>query len=438
MLALFLLASYLLLSPEPWPVSLHIAKRPPDFKAWHDAELALPQNNASLPPPQGRQGRYVRFSNHYTHEGWGNVMQELLMNAHLAYVANATFVMYNYTWDPYARGDASLFLFTKVVPARTPMSALVAGPVAGGSYPEEAWRPPAVTPEFFEKICPEPTLFDVSRLKNESEIHPWTSASDIMDVFSAHIQTSRDNCMEFKADTGRIFDWDLFANVERMRSLWPTFKHSPILTEWAWSPLVSSILRDNYARIHPLAGDAESNSILPGLLAMHIRRGDFVRHCTRLADRNQTYQAFNAFEGMLDQFVPPRGWGGERNQAYYDAYRERCYPEQEAIVAKVSQVRMEALEQGRPLNRIYVLTNGDAAWTKDLERELRGEGEWESVTSSRDLEVDWEQHFVAQAADMVIAARAEIFIGNAWSSLTSNVNMLRVVRGVPIETSRFW
>lgn len=36
---------------------------PPRFLKWHDREKRLPQHDLDLPYPQGRKGRYVRFSN---------------------------------------------------------------------------------------------------------------------------------------------------------------------------------------------------------------------------------------------------------------------------------------------------------------------------------------------------------------------------------------
>jgi hypothetical protein len=82
---------------------------PPRFYEWHDREKQLPQHNPDLPYPQGREGHYIRFSNHVWGAfrslpalatiligsckglGLGNVMQELLLNAHLAYLAKRTY-----------------------------------------------------------------------------------------------------------------------------------------------------------------------------------------------------------------------------------------------------------------------------------------------------------------------------------------------------------
>jgi len=41
------------------------------------------------------------------------------------------------------------------------------------------------------------------------------------------------------------------------------------------------------------------------------------------------------------------------------------------------------------------------------------------------------------AADMMIAASAELFIGNGFSTVTANVNMLRLGRKAKPESIRF-
>lgn len=41
---------------------------PPNYYEWYEREKALPQNNMSLPPPQGRKGRYIHFKNHLASE----------------------------------------------------------------------------------------------------------------------------------------------------------------------------------------------------------------------------------------------------------------------------------------------------------------------------------------------------------------------------------
>jgi len=64
--------------------------------------------------------------------------------------------------------------------------------------------------------------------------------------------------------------------------------------------------------------------------------------------------------------------------------------------------------------------------------------EWEHIGSSRDLRLTREQRHNSQAMDMAVAQRAEVFIGNGFSSMTSNSVMLRAAQGYPWNNTRFW
>ena len=96
---------------KPWSfLSRPTPTLPPTYAAWHEAERAMPQNNALLPAPQGREGKYLRFATYVTSEsssirmnwslanraltasGWGNVLQELVFHAQLAYESQRTYV----------------------------------------------------------------------------------------------------------------------------------------------------------------------------------------------------------------------------------------------------------------------------------------------------------------------------------------------------------
>lgn len=50
---------------------------PPQYEAWTEAERALPQHNLDLPYPEGRTGKYVKFSNQIKALGWNNVFNEM-------------------------------------------------------------------------------------------------------------------------------------------------------------------------------------------------------------------------------------------------------------------------------------------------------------------------------------------------------------------------
>ncbi|KAI0027380.1 hypothetical protein K488DRAFT_61691, partial [Vararia minispora EC-137] len=363
--------------------------------------------------------------------GWGNVMQELVFNAHLAYKSGRVFTMYNYTYDRNTAVDYAPFGRTGLRPPRVPLSAFLgAGPIAGGSFPDpHSDHPPAVVDEFFDQVCPHPAIVNVTAFKNENGL-AWGAAETILHQFNALLRDTNNNCV------------DLFGDGPRMQSVWPEILASPIVTAWRWSSLVESGVEHNSKHIHPtLRISPGDRSPLKGLLTLHLRRGDFKGHCNHLAKWSSHYNAFNVYPGLPDQRTPPmnpsEGVASTEATAFF---QEHCFPAYDQIVRKVRAVRSDALAHGVTLDRMYVLTNGDRTWLEGLKRELRAADPhmWKSIGTSRDLELTEEQKFVSQAMDMLVATRAEVFIGNAWSSLTANVNMLRVAQHHPLNTIRFW
>jgi len=113
---------------------------------------------------------------------------------------------------------------------------------------------------------------------------------------------------------------------------------------------------------------------------------------------------------------------------------KHCFPTMQQIVDKVTEV--QKVSEG--LKNVYVMTNAGVPWLEELKEELMKAHKWDQIASSRDLKLNWEQKYVAQTVDMMIGQRAQVFIGNGFSSLTSNVVMLRMAQGVPPETNRFW
>ncbi|KZV73068.1 hypothetical protein PENSPDRAFT_318090 [Peniophora sp. CONT] len=362
-------------------------------------------------------------------------MQDMIMNAHLSYMAERTFVMYNYTWDV-GVGDYSKW-GDSIIPAQIPISVYAKGPIAGAPYPADKYRQPAVSVPFFRSICPHPTMLNVDNIKHEIG---EPSALTIMTHFANRLKSIDDGCVEFQYNTGQVLDFYIMGDGKRMADLWPPLLESPILTEWQWSDTITAALESNYRIVHPGAGIRDSQRAeLPGLLALHVRRGDFEDHCKHLAKWKSAYNAFNTREGFPDQYTPPQnGEWGEASPEGLEFYGKHCFPSTKDIVEKVYQVRADAKRQGRNLDRIYVLTNGKSDWFAELKAALNELGGWKSIHSSRELRLTREQKYVAQAIDMLIATRADTFVGNAWSSLTSNVNMLRVVQHHHPQTSRFW
>ncbi|KAI0032868.1 hypothetical protein K488DRAFT_70309 [Vararia minispora EC-137] len=324
--------------------------------------------------------------------------------------------MYNYTWNKetredfwtYERGDKK-----DTVPARIPITVLLEGPIAGGPFPVSDWRPPAVTTEFFEEVCPHPTVISVADARG-GDVSDSTGAEILARVVEK-LHSIEDNCVEFQDGSGMFFDYWLWADGARMASTWSQLLESPIVTAWRWSDLVRKGVEANRAIVHPriVPHDHHRNK-LPGLLALHLRRGDFQQHCEHIGKWRLPHNAWNSHPEFVDTWNPPEGGGnGEATSELRAYYLKHCYPEIDQIVERVEEVYQDAARQGRKLDRIYILTNGEYEWLEELKDALGKVRRWESVATSRDLEVNWEQKYVAQAIDQVIATRAEVFLGNA-------------------------
>lgn len=209
-----------------------------------------------------------------------------------------------------------------------------------------------------------------------------------------------------------------------MHDAWADFAASPIITSFRWSPLVELAFDNNREVIAPTAVSEPPLSALPydtpnavryapiqGLLVLHLRRGDYAGHCEHLAKWSSTFLAFNALPGLED-FTPPPGaapWG-ENTPENTALYHRRCLPTIEEVVARVREVQQARAAHG--LENVYIMTNGAREWVQELKVALAEMGGFKHVASSRDTVLNWEQKYVAQAMDMLVGQRAQVFIGN--------------------------
>ncbi|KAH7885742.1 hypothetical protein F5I97DRAFT_1145854 [Phlebopus sp. FC_14] len=450
---------------EEWDAEYH--SLPPLYEDYHEFERHLPQHNLSLPFPEGRDAKFFWAANHVTRSGWGNAMQELLVNALLAHTVKRSFVFDNYTWE--RDGPEYADYNGKLIPARIPLSAIISGPVIGSSFQPGDPTPRAVTREYFKQVCPNATVIHSMTVNEHLRLNPDVPASQIFDKWVDKLNFINDPCVEIDQESFQLFEIWLFGS-KRILSLWPRLSKSPMLQNFSWSPLILRTFAQNahlfaappssfkslpphlrpftppltpsqLHNIDPILTPTQTDPI-PGLLVLHIRRGDFAGHCSHLANWSADWNGFNKFAALPDKFrVPVDGGWGETTEKNMELYLRRCFPTIEQIVERVRAVladQMRLYGKSRELKRIYIMTNGDVAWIQELREALLEVKEWDAVMSSRDLHLSWEAKPVAQAVDMLVGQRAQVFIGNGFSSLTSNIVMFRMLRELPPEDTRFW
>ncbi|KAK7022261.1 hypothetical protein R3P38DRAFT_3317624 [Favolaschia claudopus] len=427
---------------------------PPTYNDIRGYEAKLPQNNlTALDVADSRL--YLRFPGHLWGHGLNNVLQEAILMGYLAHLSGRVYVFEDYTWShsplPYTLYDFALRS------TRIPLNAFIAGPLAGGPYPtpdEDAVHKRAVSAAFYEKACPRSAVHMVSSVGAPTEaegsalLEWWVKR--LSDVHGAR-------CVEVDSSEQPVFDRFLFGSP-RLLSLLPGLNASPILGAFAWSPLVHSAVARNFAVLQPtdpaalypparplaLADSRNSHTssvsdpqhILTGLVAVHLRRGDYKRHCPRLAEWGAGYMGVNTYPALPDRFVIPTNTTPQETEAHY---LQHCLPSPSQLAERLHAVRTDHAARhpgSAPLNRVYILTNAWGWFVNSVRSELVKDG-WVEVWASADIMLDSAQAGVGMAVDMRIAEGAEVFLGNGFSSLTSNIVMLRLARGLEPWSNRF-
>ena len=215
----------------------------------------------------------------------------------------------------------------------------------------------------------------------------------------------------------------MFGHTDEIMPVWPDLSQSPIVRLFGWGTLAHAAFEVNRHLFSPVplmeSYMTASNCLncvdpygpLDGLLALHLRRGDFLKHCTNLGHWGAGFNAFNMFPDFFDQWIPPQGRPEDRMAVYL----KRCLPTIEQIVEKVEIVRKS--RAGKGLKNIYIMTNGHERWLDELKTALRDAHDWELIASSRDTTLTPEQRYVSQTMDMLIGQRAQVLIGNGVSCI---------------------
>ncbi|KAJ7909103.1 hypothetical protein B0H13DRAFT_2192958 [Mycena leptocephala] len=412
---------------------------PPKYQALREWEAALPQHSLSLTFPEGKTGRYVKFSNQANFLGWNNCFNEVLMNAHLAYISGRAYVFQEYRWahDHYASTwpkDTWL-----AMNPQTPLNAIVSGPVAGGPFEPDNPAPRAISENWFDVVCPP----NERRYINTRDVKRPVSEAPGIDVLTHWQKLLRavpERCVEIVSAEEdpwpQTFDLPLWSSP-RILTLWDSFSSSPISRLLHASPIVRAAIASNTHRFLPwvsLPLHLTPPDPFARMLALHLRRGDYEAHCGWLAYLNTRFYSWNLFPHLYDRFVPEPDVPGKDERFF-----ARCLPDQAGVVRKAAEVRRDylahAIQSNATLDVLYILTNEKSVWITALKKMLHEDG-WK-VTTSQDLVLDAEQTEVSMAVDMEIGRRAAVFVGNGWSSFTSNIVYQRLLDKRDPVTIRF-
>jgi len=345
------------------------------------------------------------------------------MNALLAYESDRAYVFQDYVWK------TDYYPWQPVTPPwpRTPLNAIIAGPVAGGLWGPGDPAPRSISERWFDVVCPKSERL----VLNTKDIKPavqWENGDVIFDHWKRILREAPERCIEVIPAPSEVdgfpqtFDLWLWGTT-RVLTLWEKFSASPISRLLETSPLVNSAIDRNEYLFYPRGPrtkDPVTRNPYERMMAVHVRRGDYKDACVGLATWNSTYYSWNLLPALPDHFEPPPGgsWGYNTPENT-EKYLEHCWPTPEALLQKIHTAREEYIAASSPgtvLDIMYILTNQAGDWLDELKRELQKDG-YNTIVTSRDLVLDQDQIGVNMAIDMDISRRAAVFIGNGVSAV---------------------
>ncbi|KZV96364.1 hypothetical protein EXIGLDRAFT_833725 [Exidia glandulosa HHB12029] len=332
--------------------------------------------------------------------GFNNQFQEIILLEHIARAAGRVYVYQDVSWQPRGKnGFAPLGVFSESLVTAPRRSEAQFWAECGDQVQNVT-----VLPEFDNK------------------------------VYSSLVKTLREQPARCVHVTDWITRWSYLESDAALR-LWPAFRTS--VEQFRWStPLIDAVDRVS----EPLGLNRTEH-----VVAIHVRRGDFSYHCQDLARGRHRFNLWNRLPQLpdpLDVGVP------------YNATRaiERCYPSLDAIVRKLRDVRAAQTD----LDMLYIMH--DLSWSSPgtyifirqlrlaIQRENRAAGKagrpllFTRVVDTSQVKsaLWWTESDLAVAVDLELARRARVFIGNGFSSFSSDVAMLRLADGKSEDSIRFW
>ncbi|KAL7421402.1 hypothetical protein Q5752_004287 [Cryptotrichosporon argae] len=371
----------------------------------------------------GEKGRYVRLQHHLAVLGDRSYAFE-------PYVQDETWLPFEWSRWPWRS-------------ARIPLSAFVATVING--FEEQYNHPRAVPAKYFDRVCPlsKQRVYTLRTEDNpEGDLDLVAEGQARIHQLQVLLAGSDDGCIRIR---GEVFDDEFFDSRAPLDTI-DTVIHSPVLAHFTFSPLVLSILNRMLPHLAPdaspydLARVAHTTSAVPlrtpvwkHVLALHLRRGDgWQATCDEKGARAAPLVGWNKLPNLPgNENVPPPADMVAATRL--GMYRAKCDPSVLEIIARARRMR-----KNHPLLRaVYILTDADAAWADEMRMWMASEG-WDKVfVGNQDLYGDDDAE-VGVAVDMEVARRAGVFVGNGFSTTSSNIVLLRTRDGIHPDLTQFW
>ncbi|KAF6763157.1 hypothetical protein DFP72DRAFT_525512 [Ephemerocybe angulata] len=351
--------------------------------------------------------KYVKFRQ-LQGAGFNNQAQEILLFHHLALETGRTYVYQPFIWRP--RGEKE----------KVPLSAFLRGPTRG-----------SINEATFDEVCPES---EVKHVKiRQSYDRQWEHAKAVL--------RSKDRCVVVD---DWLFSWAYLASPG-IHDIWPSYQKY-LNKHFEWSSQVLGVVERTKTDLNLATNETSS------YMALHLRRGkcnspapttpfhhaigDFETHCNWLRHEKTGFTTWATLPLLAHSTLYP---SLDINDP--DSVFDHCYPSLRRILDAVT---LQAKDRPHT-RRLHILHDG--AWDHPLVylqfyklREALMSFQWTrkqrwkggpmmQVTQSSDLPVQRGERDWKVCVDMDLAVKADAFVGNGYSSLSSQIVALRLALG---------
>ncbi|KAG7091062.1 hypothetical protein E1B28_010119 [Marasmius oreades] len=321
--------------------------------------------------------------------GFNNQVQEILLFHHLSLISSRIYTYQPFIWRPRNQ--------------ELPLSVFLPGPTKF-----------TIPFALFNEVCSPESVTHHRILGDHNDI--WRLTREILE--------GPDRCIE-------IDDWILnwnYLSSPALQKVWPGFQHY-LSTHFEWSSQIQAIVDRAYSTLNLHSSGTHGEPYM----ALHIRRGDFPGHCTSLADVGMGFTTWATLPSLNDSILPPALDAKNKSSVM-----EHCYSSLSRILDAIDR---HAIKKSH-LRALYILHDGaidhlpvyldlwklEAALKNPTRAQRAGwkNGPMKLVIDSSQVPIKWGENDFTVAVDVELARNAEVFIGNGYSSLSSQIVALRL------------
>jgi hypothetical protein len=263
---------------------------------------------------------------------------------HLAYKSRRAYVFQDYVWAqhhyPWPESKAW------EVPSRTPLGALLGGPIVGGPWAPGDAAPRSVHQSYWNIVCPKEKVKVIvtHEVKKKFGIQLEGSGKYVFNIWNKILLDEPAQCVEVRPLAGdpdvfsqTVFDLWLVGS-ERVLDLWEETRDSQVMQLLRTSPIVQRGVDRNQQLFK--TAKTEHHDPFSRVLSLHLRRGDYLSHCMGLANWNSSFFMWNLLPWLPDRFHgAPGGEPGKNTDENVKEFLTHCLPDIDQILNKIASAR---------------------------------------------------------------------------------------------------